>query len=97
MSDTYWRDTVAYEFRNCIGVDTNVFFPGPYESNEKAKAICKGCPVMEACRDEGMYWHEHGIWGGASESARKLRRGRMRSDGALRAPRRKRVDPFQNR
>lgn len=97
MTDKYWRDTVAYKFRHCIGVDTSVFFPGPYDSNEEAKAICKDCPVREPCGKEGMYWSEHGVWGGTSESARKRRRAKIRPDGVLRTPTKRRVDPFQNR
>ena len=41
--DLPWRDDA-----NCIGVDTEVFFPGPLPSLEKAaKKICSRCAVID--------------------------------------------------
>ena len=65
---------------SCRGVDSSVFFHpdgerGRARSNreQRAKAICRRCPVMEQCRAHALEVAEpYGIWGGLSESERDI-------------------------
>jgi WhiB family redox-sensing transcriptional regulator len=63
---------------NCVGVDTNVFFP---ESNlrgnkkiaayEAAKTYCRSCEVISECLQFALDTEEpHGVYGGLSEEER---------------------------
>jgi hypothetical protein len=70
-----WRDQSA-----CRGDDPSLFFPngdsGPWLlAIEQAKAICRSCPVLEACAqwaaDERV---EYGIFGGLTEQERAANR-----------------------
>lgn len=72
--DETWKDRA-----NCIGVDTDLFFPGRGESNQRALAVCKGCEVRQACLDYAMARGEKfGIWGGTSERQRRRLRRTLR-------------------
>jgi WhiB family redox-sensing transcriptional regulator len=57
----------------CLGEDTDLFFPagrGPEFTVQidKAKAICRACPVREACLRDALHRPErYGIWGGLTE------------------------------
>jgi len=70
----------------CVG-RTVLFFP-PYAERpqarlrreQRARALCAGCPVAEPCRQSGREHHEYGIWGGENEEQR------MRAGYALMAP-----------
>lgn len=59
----------------CIGKG-HLFHPGPYENQVAAKALCRECPVRNACLDYALTKPEpYGIWGGLNERERKrLRR-----------------------
>ena len=65
---TLWE----WQYRgSCLGMDSSVFFHPEGERggsrrrrNERAKAICQDCPVLEECRDPG-------VWGGMSEEERR--------------------------
>jgi WhiB family redox-sensing transcriptional regulator len=71
---------------SCLGMDPNVFHPIHVERSgrelsaayklavEKARLVCKNCPVRIQCRDHAMTYREkEGIWGGlSSEERRKL-------------------------
>lgn len=80
VSDTEdWRDQAA-----CRQEDPDLFFPvgttGPALGQiEQAKAICRGCPVIEDCLrfalDTGQ---DYGIWGGLTENERRTLRRRTR-------------------
>ena len=64
----------------CRGRSAPLFFP-PTSSERRderddrerrAKAICRTCPVVDACRDYALSIREpHGIWGGLNESERR--------------------------
>lgn len=73
--DTTWMAEAA-----CRGKDTALFYPasGDHASAERAKAVCAGCPVREACLDYAVVNADpFGIWGGLAESGRRrLRRVR---------------------
>jgi len=53
--------------------DNNWWFPekgGRQLSVERAKAICKKCPVRFPCLTYGTQYGEHGIWGGLTMEQR---------------------------
>jgi WhiB family redox-sensing transcriptional regulator len=66
----------------CGEEDPELFFPignsGPAVlQTEEAKAVCRRCPVMEAC----LQWalssdQQHGVWGGMSEDERRAMKRR---------------------
>ncbi|QBI19182.1 WhiB family transcriptional regulator [Egibacter rhizosphaerae] len=75
-----WRQQAA-----CIGEDPELFFPvgstGPaLEQVERAKAVCRRCPVIEECLEWALATNQDaGVWGGMSEDERRaLRRNRQR-------------------
>ncbi|MEO6882038.1 MAG: WhiB family transcriptional regulator [Mycobacteriaceae bacterium] len=63
----------------CRGVDSSYFFHPDGERGaarakreERAKAMCERCPVLQQCRTHALAVHEpYGIWGGMSESERE--------------------------
>lgn len=65
-----WMERAA-----CIDMPLDVFFPGPGRlgaaDTRKAVAICRQCPVRQACLDYAL---EHpdmaGVWGGTSHRER---------------------------
>lgn len=62
-----WRQRAA-----CRGVDPDVFYPVSDEEAEEAKAICRACPVREACLEYALVSRERdGVWGGATERERR--------------------------
>lgn len=72
-----WR-----EMAGCLGEDPDLFFPigngnsGPTLMQiDEAKAVCRGCPVLEKCLDWAVKVDPvAGIWGGATESERRAMR-----------------------
>ncbi|GGY77152.1 WhiB family transcriptional regulator [Streptomyces anulatus] len=80
--NTNWRIRAM-----CRDEDPDLFFPigttGPALAQaEEAKAVCRTCPVMEACLDWALEsGQDHGVWGGADEDDRrtlKRRAARLR-------------------
>jgi WhiB family redox-sensing transcriptional regulator len=72
-----WQDRAA-----CRGPESALFFaptvPEPRhereQREERAKAICRDCPVTVECLDYAVRIREpHGIWGGLNEQERRLR------------------------
>jgi WhiB family transcriptional regulator, redox-sensing transcriptional regulator len=63
----------------CRGVDSSVFFSPDGERGraraareQRAKEICRRCPVMAQCRTHALAVAEpYGIWGGMSEAERE--------------------------
>jgi WhiB family redox-sensing transcriptional regulator len=55
------------------------FAPGHFERKEEkdlregqARALCRSCPVQQACLEYALAVHEtHGIWGGLNELERR--------------------------
>lgn len=78
-----WRRSAA-----CKGVDPAIFHPeesdgtggtAVEEAEAEAVAICRGCPVREACLEHALAGREpEGVWGGltAQERRRETRRRR---------------------
>ena len=49
-----------------------LFFPSDGAGVEAARRICADCPVRAACLDYALACGiDHGVWGGASERARR--------------------------
>lgn len=74
--------TLAWRQRaECRGADPDIFYPASSEEAEEARAICRGCSVMEACLEWALSNRERdGVWGGATESERRrMIRQRRRS------------------
>jgi len=64
----------------CRGVDSSVFFHPDGERGRaraqrenRAKELCRTCPVLARCRDHALAVAEpYGIWGGMSETEREM-------------------------
>jgi WhiB family redox-sensing transcriptional regulator len=62
----------------CRKADPELFFPvgnsGPAVAQARAaKSVCRGCPVLAACRDYALAHPdatEHGIWAGMTADER---------------------------
>ncbi len=75
-----WRNRSA-----CLDEDPELFFPvgttGPaLEQTERAKAVCRSCPVIDQCLEWALETNQDaGVWGGLNEDERRtLRRQRQR-------------------
>jgi WhiB family redox-sensing transcriptional regulator len=56
----------------CREHPSETFFPSDGVGVEIAKRICAACPVRESCLEYALFHNiEHGVWGGASERARR--------------------------
>jgi WhiB family redox-sensing transcriptional regulator len=63
----------------CRGIDSAVFFhpenergPAKNHRNLRAKQVCAGCPVIQACRQHALDVHEpYGVWGGMTVAERE--------------------------
>lgn len=60
----------------CLGMDPDLFMPqrGENKKVQKAKKICRNCPVVNECREYGLElsakYDTHGIFGGLSKYER---------------------------
>ncbi|GAA2079093.1 WhiB family transcriptional regulator [Streptomyces albiaxialis] len=67
-----WRQHAA-----CARMDPDLFFPvgssGPGAlQRERAKAVCRTCPVIQECLDWALRAGEtSGVWGGTCENERR--------------------------
>lgn len=73
-----WRTRGA-----CLTEDPETFFPHPSDLDgiEAAKAICRGCPVVEVCASYALDTRQRdGVWGALDEAdrTRALRRQKRR-------------------
>lgn len=74
QDDCEWQSRAA-----CRGVDTETFYRADFERGarqarreERAKQICRTCPVMEQCLQWALEAREpYGIWGGMSPDERE--------------------------
>ncbi|AVV44581.1 WhiB family transcriptional regulator [Streptomyces sp. ID05-04B] len=74
-----WRDRAA-----CIGEDPEIFFPlsdvaAPGTEASRARAVCRRCAVLLACRDWALeHGEDDGIWGATTAAQRRaIRRAAM--------------------
>ena len=57
---------------NCRNYPPATFFPSDGVGVDRARAICKGCPVVETCLAYSLAERiDHGVWGGCSERERR--------------------------
>ena len=71
LGDQSWRDNAAC---NNPAYDGSWWFPdtgGKSRTGDKAKAICKLCPVRFPCLTYGTQHNEIGIWGGLNDTQRR--------------------------
>jgi len=82
-SDTGTALAIWHERGACRGLDASIFYPDPDDEHQtaRAKAVCSGCDVREACLEHALTWREHtGVWGGATElERRRITRRRRRT------------------
>jgi WhiB family redox-sensing transcriptional regulator len=78
----------------CSTADPDLFFPisasGPAVKQViRAKVICAGCQIQRECLEYALDFNSiQGVWGGTTESERRLlrrRRARAREQAAARA------------
>lgn len=72
-NDLIRSDELEWQMQGlCREDDPRKWFPDfTQDFTNEAKAICRSCPVMKACRDWGLKRHEqYGIWGGVTEEER---------------------------
>jgi hypothetical protein len=64
-----WRSRAA-----CHHVEPDTFFPASDRGPEvaRAKAVCAGCPVRNACLDEALRRIPEGIAGGLTAAERRI-------------------------
>ena len=68
-----WRDRAA-----CANVDPELFYPEKGGKNDKAKAVCRGCPVKVECAKDALAMGDRwGVWGGLSERERRRLKRRV--------------------
>jgi WhiB family transcriptional regulator, redox-sensing transcriptional regulator len=72
-----------YEWQNngsCREADPALFFhpefergPSRRKRENAARAVCSGCPVLQACRAHALKVREpYGVWGGLTEEDREV-------------------------
>lgn len=65
---------------SCRGMNSSFFFHPENERGqsrrrreERAKAVCRTCPVIDRCREHALAVEEpYGVWGGLGEGERQL-------------------------
>ena len=68
---------------NCRLHPPATFFPSDGAGVDRARKICKDCPVVRTCLDFALEERiDHGVWGGCSERERRriLKRRRAESE-----------------
>ena len=69
---------------NCRNYPPATFFPSDGVGVDRARAICKGCPVTTECLEYALEERiEHGVWGGCSERERRRILKRRRAEAAV--------------
>ena len=56
---------------NCVGTDTESFFPEPGDSMQAPLKVCSRCAIVNECFSYAIHHERHGIWGGSSANERK--------------------------
>lgn len=75
---------IEREDRNCLGMDPNLFFTPEgmcgtlaRQYNERAKRLCRGCPIFWECRRFALETEQIGVWGGTDNVERDKIRVRL--------------------
>lgn len=56
----------------CAGTDPELFFPQTGGTPWPAKAICRRCPVIDACLSWALENRPDGVWGATTEHERDV-------------------------
>lgn len=76
----YEQDLRWQEKANCLGLDTDLFYPDRGVLTLGARKVCENCEVRTACLEYALtHGERYGTWGGLSETERrevKRERGR---------------------
>jgi WhiB family redox-sensing transcriptional regulator len=66
----------------CREADPELFFPEPWDRHqaERAKSICRGCPVAKTCLEYVLVNPAYGIWGATTAKERQARGFRIHPD-----------------
>ncbi|MFF5029897.1 WhiB family transcriptional regulator [Streptomyces collinus] len=84
-----WRDQAA-----CAGEDPEIFFPlvdlpAPGTEASLARAVCRRCPVIIACRTWALdHGEDDGIWGATTAAQRRAIRRATTDPAPVAGPRR---------
>ena len=71
---------------NCRLHPPATFFPSDGVGVDKARKICRDCPVVDTCLDYALEERiDHGVWGGCSERERRRILKRRRLEAAAEA------------
>lgn len=63
-----WTDAACAEVGEWAG---DIWFPEVGEHNDRAKAVCAGCPIREACLTYALDTRQpYGVWAGLSTAER---------------------------
>ena len=65
---------------NCRNYPPSAFFPSDGVGVDRARKICRTCPVIEPCLEYALEHRiDHGVWGATSERERRriLKRRRV--------------------
>jgi len=66
---------------NCRLHPPSMFFPSDGAGVDRARRICKDCPVLGTCLEFALEERiDHGVWGGCSERERRRILKRRRAD-----------------
>ena len=69
---------------NCRLHPPSTFFPSDGVGVDKARKICRDCPVMGLCLEYALEERiDHGVWGGCSERERRRILKTRRQDAAV--------------
>jgi WhiB family redox-sensing transcriptional regulator len=73
--------TAWMAYGTCRAYPPDVFFPSDGVGVDRARKICKNCPVAELCLEYALDNRiDHGVWGGTSERERRRILKRRRVD-----------------
>lgn len=56
----------------CRSSDPEEWFPLGSPTNESARKLCAGCPILHPCREYALRIDVHGVWGGLTRQRRRL-------------------------
>ncbi|MET8585812.1 WhiB family transcriptional regulator [Streptomyces collinus] len=88
-TNSTWRDQAA-----CAGEDPEIFFPlvdlpAPGTEASLARAVCRRCPVIIACRTWALdHGEDDGIWGATTAAQRRAIRRATMDPAPVAGPRR---------
>jgi WhiB family redox-sensing transcriptional regulator len=88
VAEPTWRGAARCRRDNA----NNFFSPGHFERKDekdlregRARAICRACPVQQACLEYALAVQEpHGIWGGLNELERRRTLRKLAAEGEQR-------------